>query len=172
MQVPDVPEPIRAWRAFRVVRREGASAYSVEGFHAVPWASRVHRAQCSPHADGERPWCPGKSDGNLRTCYVHLTPREDSCEQCREARDPHFRHGIYAVSEPKYLIPSMLCAEVLLWGWVWPHSSGTEYRAEWCRIEAFHPGRSAANDRTNVLQKIADTFGAPLVRGELYSQGR
>jgi hypothetical protein len=130
--IPDLPEPITAWRVWNVrtrplVWREPRrasfwpepEALQLVGWFGQPWSHATKRAQC-------------------------LSPR---CRQCNpDDRSPHAwgsnEHpcGIYTLRTRELAAarsdrsPMVALGRVTIWGRVWEHADG--YRSEWCRIDA------------------------------------
>lgn len=138
IEVPDLAEPIRAWRTWRVVFN-GSPPFIV-GARSNPWRTPEHAAKCQPY-----PCSPHRPCGNPPVYH-----------QC----------GIYAYQKRPVGGPRLeVHGEVLLWGRViigtLPNGSHG-YQASRARIEHLIAPSILKNADWATCRAIADNLGVPI----------
>ena len=130
IQIPAFPEPLQGWRKFLV----DDQTHALYGLRGARWYSPRKQARCGVSG----PPCPGKGGRRLTTCYIHHQRQGENCAECRDWRDEHWSHGIFAYTNAQdpdtKFDEGEILALVQLWGWVWPHNDGQIYRAQWGEI--------------------------------------
>jgi hypothetical protein len=169
VEVPDLPEPIRAVRFF-VLEGDGSAFLLVSPQQYTVWPPRFKdrdyvTAECrSSMVDGpEVHDCPTDPRDNVfhpygSGCGIYAYKTLEDVAWDWPLQGIYHRRGILPASVTELF---GVWAEVSLWGKVFEHGRG--YRAEFARVEALFSIKGAGTLGPDMLEMIADYNGVPVV---------